>query len=74
MADNNAGNSTAAVLQTGRIHLQLMLEHDKREQFICLPIARVVEKRADKNLLLDDEFIPPCLNCRAKPRLHGYLE
>jgi type VI secretion system protein ImpJ len=74
VADNNAGNSTAAVLQTGRIHLQLMLEHDKREQFISLPIARVVEKRADKNLLLDDEFIPPCLNCRAKPRLHGYLE
>ncbi len=63
-----------AGVQTGGLRLQLMLESDERSAFIDMPLFRIIEIRADKNVLLDTEFIPPSLDCRAVPRLHGFLE
>lgn len=72
--DNNAMADTKAAIHTGRLRLRLMLESEDRSQFIVMPLAKITELRADKNLLLDDAIIPPCLHCRAIPGLYGYLE
>ncbi|MEN8179347.1 MAG: type VI secretion system baseplate subunit TssK [Pseudomonadota bacterium] len=72
--DSNATAETKADVQTGRLHLRLMLDSTDRSQFLSTPIARITELRSDKKLLLDDSFIPPCLYCSAVPALHGFLE
>lgn len=72
--DNNAMADSKASIQTGRLQLRLMLESEDRGQFITMPLARITELRSDKNLLLDEAFIPPCLHCRAVPALQGFLE
>ena len=74
ISDSNEGANTVATLETGSLRLHLMLETDDRSSFIDMPIARVIEIRADKNVLLDNEFIPPALTCHTIPRLHGFLE
>ncbi|MEJ1355340.1 MAG: type VI secretion system baseplate subunit TssK [Candidatus Sedimenticola sp. (ex Thyasira tokunagai)] len=74
ISDSNAGADMDAGVQTGSLRLQLMLESDERSAFIDMPLFRIIEIRADKNVLLDTEFIPPSLDCRAVPRLHGFLE
>jgi type VI secretion system protein ImpJ len=36
-------------------------------------ILRIAEARDDKNVLLDDEYIPTCLDCSASQKLTGFL-
>ncbi|WP_177419185.1 type VI secretion system baseplate subunit TssK [endosymbiont of Lamellibrachia barhami] len=72
--DSNAGADTKALVQTGSLRLRLMLDGEDRSQFICMPLARIMELRADMNLLLDEAFLPPALDCRAHRRLHGFLD
>lgn len=36
-------------------------------------VARVVETRADKTIVIDEQFIPPNLNGSAVAKLHGFL-
>jgi type VI secretion system protein ImpJ len=36
-------------------------------------VARVIEARADKNIVVDDQFIPANLNCLAVSRLSAFL-
>jgi type VI secretion system protein ImpJ len=74
LEDSNATADTVADIQTGRLHLQLMLDSEDRSQFIGTPIARITELRSDKNILLDEHFIPPCLYCSAVTKLKGFLE
>jgi type VI secretion system protein ImpJ len=74
ISDSNARADTDATLQTGSLRMHMMLESDDRSAFICMPLARIIEIRADKNVLLDADFLPPSLDCRASPRLHGFLE
>ena len=71
--DANAGSETTAPLRVGKLRLRFLLETDERAGYLCLGLARVVEVRADKNIVLDDGFIPPCLACAASPVLAGFL-
>ena len=36
-------------------------------------LARIVEVRADKNVVLDERYIAPCVNCAVQQALAGYL-
>ena len=71
--DANAGSETVAQLRVGKLRLRFLLESEERAGYGCLGLARVVEVRADKNIVLDDGYIPPCLDCAASPVLAGFL-
>ncbi|MFV2058262.1 MAG: type VI secretion system baseplate subunit TssK [Thiohalomonadales bacterium] len=71
--DNNAGQHQCATVQVGQLRLRLMLESEDRSRFNHLRIARVIETRKDKGILLDNSFIPTCLHCSANAELVGYL-
>jgi type VI secretion system protein ImpJ len=72
--DSNAGTDSSAPMQVGRLRLRLMLDRDAVSAYNCLGVARVVELRADKKVVLEDAFIPPCLDCRASPQLTGFVK
>jgi type VI secretion system protein ImpJ len=71
--DGNAGSEGVARLQVGKLRLRFVLESEERAGYVCLGLARVTEVRADKNVVLDDRYIPPSLVCGASPTLTGFL-
>lgn len=68
-----AGSSDSATLQIARASFRLLIGAEELEEFAHLGVARIMERRSDDMLLLDDEFIPSCLDCRVSQRLSGYL-
>ena len=71
--DRVLDSSAAAVVEVGRLNARLALDGDSLEEYACIPLARVVEARADGQLVLDDAFVPTVVRCRAATRLHAYL-
>ncbi len=69
-ARNVASNSAdAAVIEVGALRTRLMLASAATEPYACLPLAHIVECRTDKQVVLDDSFIPTVLRARAAKRL-----
>lgn len=73
IADANAANRASAAIEVGRLRLRLIPEGAESAGLICLGLARVIEVRADKQVVLDETFIPPTLDCAATKVLSGYL-
>jgi type VI secretion system protein ImpJ len=71
--DHNSGADGRFAVQIGALRTRLMLEHQERSGYACLGVARIVEVRADKTVVLDEEFIPPGLNCFGTGLLGGCL-
>jgi type VI secretion system protein ImpJ len=70
--DGVAAFDRAALVQIGRMRLRLMLESERTDAYTCLGVARVIERRPDSKLVLDRNYIPPCLDINANPVLAGY--
>jgi type VI secretion system protein ImpJ len=54
--------------------LHFALDLDDLSDQIVLPIARIIEVRQDKEIILDRAFIPACTDARAAPPLVGFLQ
>jgi len=72
--DAVAGAESRAALRVGKLRLRFALEQEDRSGYLSLGLARIVEIRADKNVILDEGYIAPCLNCQSQPRLRGFVE
>ncbi|MCG8671491.1 MAG: type VI secretion system baseplate subunit TssK [Pseudomonadales bacterium] len=76
--DNEVRDSTDPAgelqqLQIGQLQLKLLRETEDLSGFACLGIARIVESREDKQVILDDQYIISCLDITAAQRLEGFL-
>lgn len=71
--DNVAGHESNVELQVGQLRLRLLLENEDRNDFSCLELARIIESRPDKGVVLDEAFIPTCLDCSANLKLKGFI-
>ncbi|MBU2706459.1 type VI secretion system baseplate subunit TssK [Zooshikella marina] len=71
--DSNAGDATIAEINAGLLRLSLRLDEDAKGNYVSLPICKIIESRADKSIVLDEDYIPPCLDVKAVPKLVGYL-
>jgi type VI secretion system protein ImpJ len=60
---------STAELKVGRLNVTLRLEQDLSAAYTSLGVARVLEKRPDGRVVLDEEYFPPVLDCRAAPKL-----
>lgn len=69
-ARNIASSSAdAAVLEVGALRTRLLFASDATEAYACVPLAHLIECRADKQVVLEERFIPTVLNLRASNRL-----
>jgi type VI secretion system protein ImpJ len=66
-ATTSGGDS--AVLEVGALRTRVLLASDATDAYACLPLAHIVECRQDKQVVLDDNFIPTVLHARAATRL-----
>jgi type VI secretion system protein ImpJ len=73
LVDANAGDRGDAAIEVGRLRFRLLPHGADRAGFICLPIARVIELRSDRRVILEEGFIAPMLDCAASTGLAGFI-
>jgi type VI secretion system protein ImpJ len=64
-----ASSGEPATLEVAALRTRLLPQREVTEAYACIPLARVVECRADQQVVLDDTFIPTILQLRAATRL-----
>lgn len=73
VTDTMGKDRRPVTLGIGTLRLQFALESDDMADQIAIPIARIIEVRADKEIILDRSFIPSCLDLRVSTSLSGYM-
>ena len=63
-----------AVIQSGELWMRLRPASKNQGAFVTIPLARVVEQKKDKLIVLDKQFIPSCIQCCASEQLLGYIQ
>ncbi len=71
--DSNAGFDNAVQIEIGKRRLRLLQRRGDLREYSGLGVARVVEKRSDQSLVLDQAFIPPMLDCQNNTLLLGFV-
>jgi type VI secretion system protein ImpJ len=71
--DSNASFDRTALIQVGRLRLQLLMEADVSAAYVGLGVARVIERQADNRIVVDRRYVPPVLDVGADPTLAGIL-
>jgi type VI secretion system protein ImpJ len=71
--DSNASFDRTALIQIGRLRLQLLKEADVTAAYTGLGVARVGERRADNHVVLDRRYVPPMLDAAADPTLASLM-
>ncbi|MGP9825630.1 type VI secretion system baseplate subunit TssK [Ectopseudomonas khazarica] len=65
VADVNSVAGEDAELQLGEPRLRLMLERDMTDAWLGVGVARVIERRGDRQVVLDRSYIPAMVSCHA---------
>ena len=73
VVDSNQGFPDAAPMQLGELRLQLLAATELSGAYCAMPIARIVERRADGQVVLDRQFVGPSLSVGDCGLLRGYL-
>ncbi|MGE0384784.1 MAG: type VI secretion system baseplate subunit TssK [Gammaproteobacteria bacterium] len=74
VVDTHAAQGSSALLQVGKLNLRLFLEKDNHPELVAMGVARIVEVREDRNVVLDDAFLAPVLDCQAVSSLFGLVK
>lgn len=74
VADHNGGSENRAPLRLGNLNLRLLLAREQTDGWVTLGVVRIVERRADNLVVLDRQYIPPCLATSVSPVLSAYLQ
>ena len=59
-------------IQSAELWIRLRLSSQNQDAFVTIPIAKIIEVKTDKQIILDNSFIPTCLNAGASNQLIGY--
>lgn len=70
--DHNSGADGRYDVQIGGLKPRLMCDSQERSGYVCLGVARIIEVRADKSVILDDQYIPPAVHCSSATILAGF--
>jgi type VI secretion system protein ImpJ len=71
--DTSIHGNDAALMRVGELSVRLLAEGDERAEYACLGVGYVVECKVDKQVILDEAFIPPMLDCRVSRSLSGFI-
>jgi type VI secretion system protein ImpJ len=71
--DANALGAAPALVQVGDLRLRLVTESELTDGWMALGVGRLVERRPDNQLVLDNEHMPPTLALRACPPLESFM-
>ena len=69
--DNNSNETT---LQIANLNYRLALDTENLGDYTTIPLAHIVERQPDGQIILDENYVPPCLSCKAVPKINRYIE
>lgn len=69
--DSNCLESSS-LMQIGRLRLRLATLNQVANGYSAIGITRIIERRADGSVLLDDQYWPACMDIQAAPRLAAF--
>lgn len=55
------------------LRMKLLLDTDDLSGYTYIGVLKISESREDKDIILDDQYLPSCLDINAAPRLSGFL-
>ena len=70
--DATSNGGEPALLEVGTLRTRLLLASEVTDAYACVPLAQIVECRADRQIVLDENFIPTVLHVRAAGRLAAF--
>ena len=73
VGDSNASSDRSALIQVGQLRLQIMRQRDLTDAYCALGVVKVIERRADNQLVLGKTYIPPMLHASGNPALAAYI-
>src|SRR6185369_15687325 len=68
-ADASSPSGTSAVVEVGALRSRLVLASELTPAYASIPLAHVIERRADNQVVLEDRFMPTVLQFAASTRL-----
>lgn len=71
--DNVGLTDEPALMEVAGVNARLLVEGEPVDEFACIPVARIVECKADRQVSLDDRFIPTVARAGAAPVLASFL-
>jgi type VI secretion system protein ImpJ len=71
--DSSAGSPDTALLEVAALRSRLLLASEPGEAYARIPTAHVLECRADRQVVLDERFIPTVLDAKCSPRLATFM-
>ncbi|AUU00818.1 type VI secretion system baseplate subunit TssK [Morganella morganii] len=72
--DLHTESGDVSMLNVARLSPVLKQGAAELNAYVSVPVCRISEQTADGGLILDDTFIPSCLNIRLSPSLTGFLD
>ena len=70
--DNASEGDNVARVEVGSLRTRLLVGSAEADAHACIPIAHLVERRPDGQVVLSDKFIPTVMDVRAAPVLSTY--
>ena len=61
------------IIQTAELWTRLRFSSQNQDAFLAIPVAKILEVKTDKLVVLDKSFIPTCLNISASNGLVKYI-
>lgn len=71
--DVHSDDGDHTVVDVAQLNMQLMLEREDRSAFTSIPLARILDRRPDGGLVLDEQHYPTALSVAAIPPLGRFL-
>jgi len=71
--DATSSSGEPALLEVAMLRTRVLLAGEVTQAYATVPLAQVIESRTDKQVLLDETFIPTVLDVRASRRLSTYM-
>ncbi|HKE46336.1 MAG TPA: type VI secretion system baseplate subunit TssK [Steroidobacteraceae bacterium] len=71
--DVTSDSGSLTELETASLNARLLLASEPSEDFARIPATHVIECRADKQVVLEDQFVPTVLKSSAATRLATFL-
>lgn len=71
--DNTGTTDEPALVEVAGLNARLLQQADPLDEYTCIPLARILECKADRQVVLDERFIPTVVRAAAAPRLEAFL-
>jgi type VI secretion system protein ImpJ len=70
--DASSASPGTALLEVGALRSRFLLASERTDAYACVPLAHIVECRSDRQVVLDDNFIPTVLRLSTASRLSAF--